>query len=207
MAVVDFTLHLLRYLYFALLSFIVSVGACLCSLILAIVLPDLSTVFGLTGSVCAFPYCFMFPTLFYLRLHSPNAKIQPIRMNPIDEDRQPMNMNDTLTVPTSVYEDETGLSPSSPSRSESQSRTSIVLVDSIHSPTRLAGGRAYHPIASDQSQTSTGLASSSSPLIETRARLPLRRQIPAYTLLSVASILWIISIVVSFRDMINEFSK
>jgi len=49
--------------------YVITTSACLTSLVLALLLPNLSTVFQLTGALCAFPYCFMFPTLFYLRLH------------------------------------------------------------------------------------------------------------------------------------------
>lgn len=190
--------------------FPVLVGACFFSLILALVLPNLSTVFGLTGSVCAFPYCFMFPCLFYLRLHQPGAAIQFMRgaaPNKQSEEATPTGQTIEQTsnertskrayMPLNKDDDGASVSASGSRSPSSSSRPSVVSVVDVP---RMSGGRAYHSLSTDSSALSHA-----SPLLATQA-LPRSKKIPAYTLLVVSSVLWIIAIVVSFRTMIDDFN-
>lgn len=45
---------------------IITAVTCICTLAFALALPQLGDIFGLTGSLCAFPYCFIMPSLMYL---------------------------------------------------------------------------------------------------------------------------------------------
>lgn len=42
-------------------------ATCFATLGISLVLPHLSDIFSLTGSLCAFPYCFIIPSMIYLR--------------------------------------------------------------------------------------------------------------------------------------------
>jgi hypothetical protein len=141
---------------------IITVTTVLASLLLAIVLPNLSTVFGLTGAVCAFPYCYMFPTLFYLRLHTPGSGVQFIGTAAASRPQ----LVHVAVVPSDEYQP----------------------MQTVAEPVQ-----TYQAVA----------VAADGPLLAAMPALSKGQSIPAWTLFGVATILWIISIVVSSRDMVN----
>ena len=201
---------------------IITVSAVVCSLLLALALPNLSTVFGLTGALCAFPYCFMFPTLFYLRIHQKDSGAIVLRTTggagsgaggEVAEASVSSNGGGSF--------DEHGYSPLSNDAAPS-SKGGAVVVD----VTSGGSGGKYTavPMGSvvDASEvrgtarrSNSGFivaqdpaAGANTPLLLGSGSSTLSRsaQIPAYALLGLSSVLWIISIVVCFKDMIHTFT-
>lgn len=173
---------------------VLTVLAVVASLGLALALPNLSTVFGLTGALCAFPYCFMFPTLFYLHLHRPGAQVLYLRgpraraaEAAAAEAAAASAGGEGLVHASGSFGSTGGGGGYQPLHNHDDSRNGLasIEVDSV-SPS----GRVHH----------------ASPLLPPSGLSPAER-IPAYTLLGVTAFLWLVSIGVCFKDMVQKLSE
>jgi len=208
---------------------VLTVLTVLASLVLAIVLPDLSTVFSLTGALCAFPYCFMFPTLFFLRLHDPRARILYLRGPRANGIAQAAGGADT--------EANGGANGVSGSTNGPVTEDGSIGNGAVHDEEHGSAGAhgsfgTYQPLHNhDGADENEGPLGASIPKAQAAVvglgaraltpssteaarwfRLPelslaRSKQIPAYALLATATVLWFVSIVVCFIDMVNTFKK
>lgn len=212
---------------------VITVAAVVASLLLAIALPNLSTVFSLTGALCAFPYCFMFPTLFYLRLHQVGAPILHLRgplalaaaaaaatggagEGAIQNGLEAVYECDDRAAGEPQHEHEHGYSPLSgelahPAADSGKQRNGG---SSPLGSTATHGGYASVATVIPVSSDAHADALFDSQLLQQQqsrcslppSTLPRRSLLPAYTLLGVATMLWLISIVICFKDMIHTFT-
>lgn len=217
---------------------VITVATVICSLLLALALPNLSTVFGLTGALCAFPYCFMFPTLFYLRIHQKDSGAVVLRSaggastaaeaevsvsssngggsfdehgySPLSNGAASMKRSATASPPSSVVVVEVTSTSSSTARANGKAGGLYAAVP-MGSVVDAGEVTALRPALRSNSGfivTQDPAAGANTPLLLGSGSSSLSRgaQIPAYALLGLSSILWIISIVVCFKDMVHTFS-
>ena len=223
-----------------------SVSTVICSLLLALALPNLATVFSLTGALCAFPYCFMFPTLFFLRLHQPDAGVWILRgpgatPGALDSTDGTIAPSPSPPAPAPGAGAGAGASSAAAAAAAAVDHPAVaggsagadpsgVLVDvdvaiahqakngysSVPLASVVGSPSPSHPFSSAASSHSTplivGAASSSSSSVWSHvsaffstSTLPRSARIPAFFLLGFSSLLWVISIVVCFKDMVDTF--